>query len=221
MGKKLNDEVVVAKNAITDEELVKAMEICANWKGQKDCDNCPIGIDRCCENQNIFAIYALDLIRRLQYEKKDMHQDLIQAEKYAEKLSIENARQKTEIERLTEYNANLNGMCLEFIDKNAELQKQVDEFPLYKEYPNRIIVSRVLVLAKTLDDWDKSKKDIAKPIVKDKIAKFAERAKYLIEERSGISGCDLEDVSVNGQIVVEVLDEICKEFTGDKNAKNE
>ena len=34
---------------------------------------------------------------------------------------------KAEIERLTEYNANLNGMCLEFIDKNAELQKQVDE----------------------------------------------------------------------------------------------
>lgn len=36
-------------------------------------------------------------------------------------------RQKAEIERLTEYNENLNGMCLEFIDKNAELQKQVDE----------------------------------------------------------------------------------------------
>ena len=33
---------------------------------------------------------------------------------------------KEEIERLTEYNANLNGMCLEFTDKNAELQKQVD-----------------------------------------------------------------------------------------------
>ena len=42
--------------------------------------------------------------------------------------------QKAEIERLTEYNANLNGMCLEFIDKNAELQKQVDELNKYKEF---------------------------------------------------------------------------------------
>lgn len=35
-------------------------------------------------------------------------------------------QKQAEIERLTEYNANLNGMCLEFIDKNAELQKQMN-----------------------------------------------------------------------------------------------
>jgi hypothetical protein len=44
-----------------------------------------------------------------------------------QRLNFLQAEQKAEIERLTEYNENLNGMCLEFIDKNDELQKQVDE----------------------------------------------------------------------------------------------
>ena len=52
---------------LTDEEIVKAMEICANWNSMSNCKDCPIGLDTCCENQNGFAKYALDLIRRLQY----------------------------------------------------------------------------------------------------------------------------------------------------------
>ena len=58
--------------------------------------------------------------------KEEFDKELSEHEEFTKKA-------KAEIERLTEYNANLNGMCLEFIDKNAELQKQVDELKAFKD----------------------------------------------------------------------------------------
>ena len=87
-----------------------------------------------CKN-SIWKAYSLskilDLIHSLQDDKKDMHKDLIQAEKYAETLSIENAEQKAEIERLKDENRknlfNSNTRICELDNEKDELQKQVDE----------------------------------------------------------------------------------------------
>ena len=40
----------------------------------------------------------------------------------------------------------------------------------------------------------------------------SEEYKFLVEERSGISGCDLEDVSIDGSLIVEILDELVEDY---------
>lgn len=105
--KKLTDEVV-AENATTD-EIIKAINYLAETgegRGWIDGYKCKV----------IKFADVLDLIHCLQDERKDMHQDLIQAEKHAEKLSIENAEQKAEIERLTEENGQIFGKIYDFIE---------------------------------------------------------------------------------------------------------
>ena len=100
MEKKLNDDTEM-NVGMTDEQIVKALECCSSALTGEACEKCPLR-GECVSKSNTIEELALDLIQR----------------------------QKAEIERLTEYNANLNGMCLEFTDKNTELQKQVDELKL-------------------------------------------------------------------------------------------
>ena len=57
---------------LTDEEIVKALECCANGGSQKDCELCPIGIIKCSEQENLMPQLALDLIHRLQSENKEL-----------------------------------------------------------------------------------------------------------------------------------------------------
>lgn len=52
-------------------------------------------------------------------------------------------------------------------------------------------------------------KDIAR---KETAREIIETAKFLIEERNGMDGFDLEDVSVDGVIVSEVFDELAKQY---------
>ena len=120
---------------LTDEEIVKALECCGS---EEDCLSCPY------HKKNMLCYYTrcsdtLDLIHRLQAENEELREKLIDEQFSVDKWMEENAEQKAEIERLTEYNANLNGMCLEFIDKNAELQKQVDELKKERENVQKIL----------------------------------------------------------------------------------
>lgn len=154
---------------LTDEEIVKALENNAMGYGA--------GI--------IGDLYqlTLDLIHRLQDEKKDMHQDLIQAEKYAEKLSIGNARQKAEIERLTEretFFENAWKTSLESTQtveialkanraREEELQKQVDELKEEK-------LSAVCDLNMRIVELDNELKQAVKDTVKEILTELIERA---------------------------------------------
>lgn len=105
----------INEKELTDYEIIKAMEICANWNSMSNCKDCPIGLDACCENQNGFAKYALDLIRRLQYgyssaskaseEWREKYEAVLK-DYYAESQHCDQqkdiiAKQKSEIERLT------------------------------------------------------------------------------------------------------------------------
>jgi hypothetical protein len=48
---------------------------------------------------------------------------------------------------------------------------------------------------------------------KETAKKFAERLKEALENRSSIEGYDLEDLELDGEIIQECIDEICKEIT--------
>ena len=53
---------------LSDDEIVKALECCANGGSQKDCELCPIGIIKCFEQENLMPQLALDLINRQKAE---------------------------------------------------------------------------------------------------------------------------------------------------------
>ena len=79
-----------------------------------------------------------------------------------------------------------------------------------QEYENLV---KLLIYDKPIKsrvyEFVKDTKDQARKETAEKILSLA---KYLIEERNGMEGYDLEDVSVDGIIVVEVLDELAKQF---------
>jgi hypothetical protein len=102
---------------LTDEEIVKAYEYCVVQ--HRDCDGCPYDGWGC----PIKGGDVVEAFYRLQDENKGLKE---RGEIVINSLHETIDKQKAEIERLTEYNANLNGMCLEFIDKNTELQKKVE-----------------------------------------------------------------------------------------------
>ena len=54
--------------AMTDKEIIKALECCK----KDDCDNCPNNFGNCYAN---LAGYALDLINRMQEEIESYEQD--------------------------------------------------------------------------------------------------------------------------------------------------
>ena len=66
----------------TDEEIIKALECCANYEKQEDCIGCPIRSE--C-NQNVLEKYALDLITRKKAEIERLKgwENLLKAESHA------------------------------------------------------------------------------------------------------------------------------------------
>ena len=127
---------------LTDKEIITALEICKSSKSCRKETGCPL---RDCINCHTeLAKRVLDLIHRLQSE---------------------NAEQKAEIERLTKLaelrekdNDNTCKLLFEAEDKNAELQKQVDEL----SHENDELEYRAEQLEKQLT---KAVKDTAKEII--------------------------------------------------------
>jgi chromosome segregation ATPase len=122
---------------LTDEEIVKALEDCNRGytdMNRNSCDTCPYRDIEPCGKAQMTG--CIDLIHRLQ----------------------------AEIERLTEYNANLNGMNLEFIDKNAELQKQVDELKSRLWASENAVKEMSNAFGRERARVDKAVKDTAKEI---------------------------------------------------------
>lgn len=149
--KKLTDEVVVAKNAIPDEEIAKAIlqsiEYSKTITYFDEWGNC----------KSIFMTDILDLIHRLKKEneelkspkfaswklkffnlKDELKKELAEHEEFAKKA-------KAEIERLTEWKDKLQDTkdeleqqlidtgFKEYCEENAELRKQVDELKEERE----------------------------------------------------------------------------------------
>lgn len=112
---------------LTDEEIVKALECCANFSTQKDCDLCPIGVIKCFEQENLVPQLALDLINRQKAEIERLTEENKQLE---EEIDLE-------VDLQTQRKRQIIAESQEFIDelanKNAELQKQVDELTAEKE----------------------------------------------------------------------------------------
>ena len=181
--KKLTDEVVVAKNAITDEEIAKAILQQIEYNA-----GIPY-IDEWLKVKTIKFTDILNFIHRLQAENKELKSPKFASwklkffnlkEEFDKELAEHEAfakKAKAEIERLTEENAilkgnppivagrslgkTIRGKLLAF-DKmkehNAELQKQVDEF---KKENNDLLHERQMAF---MDRHQQAVKDTAKEI---------------------------------------------------------
>lgn len=143
---------------LTDEEIVKALDICTTADDDMDCrDGCPMYDESYCASK--LMRYACDLIHRLQNTEKANEEAWdIKEESYKRQI----AEQKAEIERLTEekekwekscrlwsganksnhlkFTKTLEKLCEER-NKNAELQKQVNELndKLYKSKQDMMV----------------------------------------------------------------------------------
>lgn len=145
--KKLTDEVVVAKNAITDEEIAKAILQQIEYNA-----GIPY-IDEWLKVKTIKFTDILDLIYRLQDEKQKVVQDYYCEAQHCDVQKDIIEKQKAEIERLTEWKDKLQDTkdeleqqlidtgFKEYCEENAELRKQVDELKEERENMEREIFS--------------------------------------------------------------------------------
>ncbi len=86
---------------LTDEEIVKALEHCGSQHHIKGCKDCPMkGIENCYDEP--LTDNALDLIHRLQGDKKELEESCELFKHFNEKHCETISEQKAEIERLTE-----------------------------------------------------------------------------------------------------------------------
>lgn len=110
---------------LTDEEIVKALKCCMRIDG---CDKCPLveipTIEQCRNNKNKCA---LDLIKHLQGENKRLKQSNKNTLFVNEQVMSENAKQKAEIERLTEENAYLDGCAKQFLADYQKCEVELSE----------------------------------------------------------------------------------------------
>ena len=99
---------------LTDEEIVKALECCANGGSQKDCELCPIGIIKCFEQENLMPQLALDLINRQKAEIERLKIDLANEKNWG-KIQTKQAVKDTAKEILITA-IQLSDMCRDFYE---------------------------------------------------------------------------------------------------------
>jgi hypothetical protein len=164
---------------LTDEEIVKAFEICHNVAGFKapNCAECPYvkkGID--CIGTNITKD-LLDVTKRLQVENERLTREVDKQKNFVtaweESWKIAN-EQNTKIR-------------VELKKENAELQKQVDELKeeLKKAYiTERANIQAEIAEAGTSCHWceQQTVKDTAKEILGFILAKEFEKGDYLTDD---------------------------------------
>ena len=179
------------KKKLTDEEIVKAYECC--YMDNLDCEECP------CDSWGCGVTHEdiLDLIQRLQAKYRNLEINYNDVYEQYRKLELENPKLKAEIERLKMANEELyyNGLnentarlgdmkTIERLqDRNAELQKQVDE--LKAELEKAYKTERANIQAEIADcgapcHWcrDLTVKDTAKEILQEVADKYSNNVGY-------------------------------------------
>lgn len=166
---------------LTDSEIVKALECCADYKNTK-CKGCPL--EESCVDNNICGL-ALDLINRLQAENKSQSIMIKMLKGSIEDYKNSYINQKAENERLKP-----------FEEKIAE-------------YNSHIRVENMLVFASSLEEWlefmQKTKTEAYKEFA-EKLQKKLDPTLIAITK----IGCVLVDVSkshISSDIAVEKIRE--------------
>lgn len=168
--KKLTDEVVVEKNAITDEEIAKAILQQIEYNA-----GIPY-IDEWLKVKTIKFTDILNFIHRLQAENKELKspkfaswklkffrlkeefdKELAEHEEFTKKA-------KAEIERLTKEKTESAKTAVEILEQNLELQKQVDEL---KDLSWIVKVHKYCVGAKHCQNQNEIKQQAIKDTAKD------------------------------------------------------
>ena len=192
----------MVEKKLTDEAIVKALECCANWDGQKDCDLCPIGVIKCFEQENLMPQLALDLINRLKEGRKTFFRIAKQRNEEKRELEKKIDEQQAEIERLKEENfvlyrdrftkKELDDIADFRVKKaTAELQKQVDGLKASREIEINELHEQHAIVAEEI------KKDTAKEIFTDLLKEFSIRkscgnAEVVVREMANRKGVEVE-----------------------------
>lgn len=147
---------------LTDEEIVKAFEQCAE---HDTCWDCPLRQGR---ELNTCREIITDLIHRLQREKQTLKSEL---RKECEEHEEFTQKAKAEIERLTKkvdgylvLNQTIQTLNEKLIAENAELQKQVDELKSQVRGRDKVIALQV---EQCTQKEQQAVKDTAKEILQE------------------------------------------------------
>jgi hypothetical protein len=142
-------------------EIKKALECCANWNGQSSCNDCPIGIEKCYEDENLMPKLALTLINELESENDCKDIEISKQEYQIEKL-------KDRIAELEKENADYkdtNNILRTRIDKSKEISNRNGEL-LLKQFAERLKEKGIrpcdLYDCVTVDDIDETLKEFMK-----------------------------------------------------------
>ena len=135
---------------MTDEQIIKALEICSDELIISCPDDCPF-YDECGKDLNVLKRQALDLINRQKAEIERLNRELTSAdevigfreaeiERLKEELdgeTVKNMRLGHEVERLQEVTTNTVNSSIRFgLDKKQEIRKAKSE--AYKEFAERL-----------------------------------------------------------------------------------
>ena len=111
-------------------EIKKALNCCANWNGQSSCNDCPIGLEKCFENENLMPQLALTLINELESEKEALQKGVKRLKKRYEETTTKNADEcvkkfcETTVYKEQEKLVNENQQLK---DRIAELENKCDD----------------------------------------------------------------------------------------------
>ena len=174
---------------LTDEEIVKALECCANGGSQKDCDLCPIGVIKCFEQENLMPQLALDLINRLKEGRKTFFRIAKQRNEEKRELEKKVEELQTEIERLKEENEYLDMVAKQALTGYQNTQVQVDELTEKLGKVLSGIKADELLVAKGIEQ---AVKDTAKEIFEKLLGYMGSQQQFCIvdEEHKTLIDCD-------------------------------
>ena len=176
---------------MTDNEIIKGLEICGGYGNYPDCEDCPYYDNRNCRYGKSLIKDALDLINR----------------------------QKAEIENYSHNNRTMTNSIYE-MQKIIESQKaeieRLKDVLTDNEYANCVAVKNGLIYTYTLDDYDRLIGDISAEAIKE----FAERLKEKANKSTWISGGELlaKDYTISSEILDNLVKEMVGDADGKANS---
>lgn len=185
---------------MTDKEIIKALECCANYEKKEDCIGCPIRSE--CE-QNVLEKYSLELITRQQAEIEQLTGNLNFVRGTVK-------RQLAEIDRLQTALFKKED-TMQIIAK--EKQQYFDELQTAKSEIERLNTEN----NKNFDKWnileERTKKRYAELYQEAKSVIRAEAVKEFVERLKDKS---LTKWDYHDAVDIEEIDNLIKEMVGDK-----
>lgn len=173
---------------MTDNEIKKALGLCKNSIGKRDCKKCAYLATKgmCIDN---LLNDTLDLINRQQAEIERLKETQCTEKCRTETLELFNIKD-TEIEKLK--------------------KKVMNNDKISTEYPHCVLLGKGAILTKSLEDYDK----LLAYIADGAITEFAERLKALYRKNKPV---DEKNAHTSLWCLFGIIDTLVKEMVGEDN----